>query len=415
MNGAPTPADVDAAVRARTAAGIRLDGQPSLPPDVNLSDGLTQEEAVAVALWNSPSFQATLADLGVARADLAEAGLLRNPIFSLLFPFGPKQLEFTLQYPFEACGSARRVAAARLNAQAIGERLVWDALSLVAQVRTAHADAVIADRRVTLATRMQTWPAGSPTSSMRAFEPAISASWKHARREPMPRAPTSCGAQRSTTATLPVSRWPRCWVSTGPRTAAAAPSAAYDSPPCPVDDARFKDALAARPDVRAAELSIEAAAARARWERSRVVSLIGILDANGRGTEGFEMGPGIGTELPFFTRNQGGIARATVEIERASHLYAAARAQVIADVRSAGEREAQAQQALDAWSVEIVPSLETEQRQADSAYRAGEIPLFNVLDVSRRLIDGRMRQLDAEADLSRARISLERAIGRYCR
>ena len=96
-------------------------------------------------------------------------------------------------------------------------------------------------------------------------------------------------------------------------------------------------------------------------------------------------------------------------------MYAAARAQVIADVRSAGEREAQAQQALDAWSVEIVPSLETEQRQADSAYRAGEIPLFNVLDVSRRLIDGRMRQLDAEADLSRARISLERAIGRYCR
>ena len=120
---------------------------------MNLEDGVTQEEAVAVALWNSPSFQATLSDLGVARADLAEAGLLRNPILSLLFPFGPKQLEFTLQYPFEALWQRpSRVAAARLNAQAIGERLVWDALSLVAQVRTAHADAVIADRRLVLAT-----------------------------------------------------------------------------------------------------------------------------------------------------------------------------------------------------------------------------------------------------------------------
>ena len=42
------------------------------------------------------------------------------------------------------------MAAARLNAQAVGERLVWDALTLVAQARTAHADAVIADRRLQL-------------------------------------------------------------------------------------------------------------------------------------------------------------------------------------------------------------------------------------------------------------------------
>ena len=151
--GAPTRADLDTAIRARTAAaGIRVDSEAPLPPDVNLGDGLTQDEAVAIALWNSPSFQATLADLGVARADLVEAGLLRNPVFSLLFPWGPKQLEFTLQYPFDLLVQRpARVDAARLNARAVGERLVWDALSLVAQVRTAHADALAADRRLTLA------------------------------------------------------------------------------------------------------------------------------------------------------------------------------------------------------------------------------------------------------------------------
>src|SRR5262245_48559705 len=125
VGGAPATGDVDKAVRTRTVAGIRLDSTDALPPDVNLDDGLTQEEAVAVALWNSPSFQTTLADLGIARADLVEAGLLRNPILSLLFPWGPKQLEFTLQYPFDALlQRPRRVAAAQLNAQAIGERLV---------------------------------------------------------------------------------------------------------------------------------------------------------------------------------------------------------------------------------------------------------------------------------------------------
>ena len=69
-------------------SGIRVEGTAPLPPDASIDDGLTSQEAVAIALWNSPSFQATLADLGIARADLVEAGLLRNPVFSLLFPVG---------------------------------------------------------------------------------------------------------------------------------------------------------------------------------------------------------------------------------------------------------------------------------------------------------------------------------------
>jgi cobalt-zinc-cadmium efflux system outer membrane protein len=143
--------------------------------------------------------------------------------------------------------------------------------------------------------------------------------------------------------------------------------------------------------------------------------LIGVLDANGKGSEGFEMGPGITVDLPLFNRNQGGKARATAEIERASQRYATARMQVVTEVRSAGVRVAQAQQALESWTRDIVPSLEIEHRQAEGAYQAGEIPLLNVLDVSRRLVDGRMQQLNAEADLLRSRIALDRAIGRSCK
>ena len=135
----------------------------------------------------------------------------------------------------------------------------------------------------------------------------------------------------------------------------------------------------------------------------RVLALIGILDANGRGAKGSRWAPASPSTSRSSIETREASAAPTAEIERASRLYAAARAQVIADVRSAGVRCDQAQQALDAWTDEIVPSLETEQRQAESAYKAGEIPLFNVLDVSRRLVEGRMRQLDAEADLFRAR------------
>jgi cobalt-zinc-cadmium efflux system outer membrane protein len=122
----------------------------------------------------------------------------------------------------------------------------------------------------------------------------------------------------------------------------------------------------------------------------------------------------VNVDIPIFARNQGGIGRADAEIERAGRQYSAVRAQVVADVRSASVRAVQAEQAIAAWRDEIVPSLEVEQRQAESAYQAGEIPLYGLLDVSRRLVDGRTRLLDAEADLRRATIGLERSMGRSC-
>jgi len=413
---APDRRTLDAAIRARAVSGIRVEGTAAMPPDASLDDGLTSQEAVAIALWNSPSFQATLADLGIARADLVEAGLLRNPIFSLLFPWGPKQLEWTLQFPFEALWQRpRRVAAAQLNAQAVGERLVWDALTLVAQARAAHAEALIADRRLQLTievTDLVQRLTGITEARLRAGDiselEARSARSDAARVQVVRRAVEHDRnlARLTLAATLGLDL-------VGEQLRPVS-SEGVDTATCGTEAARLEDALASRPDVRAAEIGIEAAAQRARWERSRVVNLIGILDANGQGTQGFEMGPGVGFDVPIFSRNQGGIGRADAEIERASRQYAAVRAQVVSDVRSAAVRVQQAEQAISAWREEIVPSLEVEQRQAESAYQAGEIPLFLLLEVSRRLVDGRVRLLDAEADLQRATIALERSIGRSC-
>lgn len=413
---APDRSTVDAAIRARTAAGIRVDGAAPMPPDTSIDDGLTSQEAVSIALWNSPSFQATLADLGLARADLVEAGLLRNPVFSLLFPVGAKQLEWTLQFPFDALWQRpRRVAAAQLNARAVSERLVWNALALVAQTRTAHTDAVIADRRLQLAIEnadLVQRLAGITEARLRAGDiselEARSARSDAARVQVMRRAVEHDRnlARLTLAATLGLDA-----VADQLR---PVPGALLEPTTCGTELARLEEALASRPDVRAAEIGIEAAAQRARWERSRVLTLIGILDANGSGKEGFELGPGVNLDLPVFSRNQGAITRADAEVERASRQYAAVRAQVVGEVRSAAVRVQQAQQAIGAWRDEIVPSLEIEQRQAESAYQAGEIPLFTLLDVSRRLVDGRTRQLDAEADLQRATIALERSIGRSC-
>ena len=411
----PDRSSVDSAIRARANAGIRVESAAPLPPNVAVADGLTSEEAVAIALWNSPSFQATLVDLGIARADVVEAGLLRNPVLSLLFPVGQKQLEWTLQFPIDAIWQRpKRVAAAQLNAQAVGERLVWDGLTLVAQTRTAHADAIIAERRLQLTVenadlvqRLATITEARLKAGDISELDARAARSDAARVQLVRRAVEyDRELARVTLAALlgMTAESDQLKTISGP---------AVDLSACGPEPARLEDALAARPDVRAAEIAIEGAAQRARWERSRVLTLIAVLDGNGTGASA-NAGPGVNVDIPIFSRNQGGIGRADAEIERAGRQYAAVRAQVVADVRSASVRARQAEQAITAWRDEIVPSLEVEQRQAESAYQAGEIPLYGLLDVSRRLVDGRTRLLDAEADLRRATIALEHSMGRSC-
>jgi cobalt-zinc-cadmium efflux system outer membrane protein len=410
-----TPAvDLNAAVRERTGHAMKPSDGPPLPADVRLEDGLTSDEAVAIALWNSPSFQLTLADLGLARADLVDAGLLRNPVLSLLFPWGPKQFEWTLQFPFDALWQRpTRVAAARLNLDSVSQRLVWDALTLVADVRNAFADSIIAERRLALTQESAVLTrrvADLTDARLRAGDisdlEARSARSDAARIDVLRNASeydrdlaalTLTGIIGLDPAALPI------------RTI---PDSALTS--CAASDNLLQEALASRPDVRAAELAIEAAGARAKWERSRIVTLIGMLDGNGQGREGAEAGPGVNGELPIFNRNQGAVSRAEAELDRASRRYAALRAQIAIDVRTAAIRVRQAQAAFDAWRNDIVPSLEVEQRQAESAYNAGEAPLFTLLDIGRRLVDGRMRQLDAEATLQKALVNLDRSLGRSC-
>ena len=381
-----------------------------------MADGLTAEEAVAIALWNSPSFQATLADLGIARADLVEAGLLRNPVFSLLFPWGPKQLEWTLQFPFDFIWQRpRRVAAARLNAQAVGERLVWDALTLVAQTRTVHADAVVADRRLQLTIETADLAqrlADITEARLRAGD--ISELEARAARSAAARVQVVRRAVEHDRNLARLTLAGLLGLDTPVDQLRPIQGPAIDASTCGTEAGLLEGALASRPDVRAAEIGIEAAAERARWERSRVLTLIGILDGNQKGDEGPEAGPGIAWMCRSFPATR---ARSAARTWRSSG--------PVGNTRPSGPRSrpmcgpprsecSRPSKPSSAWRDEIVPSLEVEQRQAESAYQAGEIPLLSLLDVSRRLVDGRTRLLDAEADLQRARIALERSIGRSC-
>jgi cobalt-zinc-cadmium efflux system outer membrane protein len=386
-----------------------------LPPNVNIADGLTQDEAVAIALWNNPDFQVQLANLGFARADLVEAGLLQNPVLSLLFPLGPKQFEAALRFPIEFLWQRpRRVGAATLAAESIASGLEQDGLTLVSDVKLAYAEYALAQDRIGLAERALTdlsavaalmdsrFSAGD-VSQLEARTAAIDAA--RARQE-VERARLDADLRAN-----------EFRARLGLALEAAETPIVLTATPvtmCTITPALLDEALASRPDVRAAELAIEAAAARLGWEESRAFALTAVLDANGSGSEGFEWGPGIDAGVPIFNWNQGGRARAQAEIQRASGLYLATRQRVATEVRAATAQYGQASAAAVEWRTTVLEPLEEQVQVADRAFNEGEVAYLFVIEMNRRLTDARLRTREAEADIARALARLERAVGRRC-
>jgi cobalt-zinc-cadmium efflux system outer membrane protein len=413
----------------------------SLPAGVTLTDGVTEAEAVAVALWNNPALHAELASLGLARADVMQAGQLTNPQLTLIFPFSFRILEAVANWPLEALWQRpKRVAAAKLELERVSETLVSRALDLVRDVRLAFADYAAARARVALAeelVRERRDIAVIFTARLRAgdiSELETSAALADARlaeeqtarfmRETalaQERLRSLLGFDQSSPAIELITPFlptvpPAQQISAMPAsTAASAPSTV--NPTNSTDETEalnelIKQALAARPELKAGELAIEAAGARAKWERSRILTVTAIAKEYGRGTNGFEQGPGVLIELPVFHRNQGNISRAEAEIERAARQLIAARQRASADVREAYLQAVQARAAEQEWRTRVLPPLAENIRLAERSFQAGEAAYLFVLETARRYTDERLRAADFQAAIHRALALLERSVGR---
>src|SRR5436305_11877412 len=121
-----------------------------------LSRPLTADSAVKVALLNNRNLQATYEELGIAQADLVEAGLLRNPIFTFERRFPGQALEADLLKEFIDIlflPLRKRIAAAQFEAAKL--RVGHEILKTAAEVRAAfyehQGDQQLVDLRKTVA------------------------------------------------------------------------------------------------------------------------------------------------------------------------------------------------------------------------------------------------------------------------
>src|SRR5437899_4248015 len=160
----PSPAFRDLANTVHLRTGKRVQWNRGRAEDAEaqsavaslLSRPLTAGSAVQIALLNNHKLQATYEELGIAQADLVEAGLLRNPIFTFERRFPGQALEMDVLKEFIdilLLPLRKRIAAAQFEAAKL--RVGHEILNLAGEVRAAfyehQGDQQLVDLRKTVA------------------------------------------------------------------------------------------------------------------------------------------------------------------------------------------------------------------------------------------------------------------------
>lgn len=391
-----------------------------LPQGIALDRPLTEEDSVAIALWNNAALHLDLAALGVAKADLIDAGLLRNPTLQVLLPFGYTQFEMLLNLPAEVFWQRpRRVAAARIEVDRVAKGLEQNGLDLVRDVRIAFWEVILAKERVELgqeAVRLRRQILGLVEARLRAGD--VSELEANAARmdlstaeEQATRFEAERGIAHGRLRYLLGLEDDTLAFDVAPRTVSGAVDPMAASPP-PSLESLQKAALGNRPDLRGAALAIESAAKRANWEHSKLFALGALLSIKQGAGLDFSPRGGLLMELPIFHRNKGGITRADAEVERAGLQYLAVHQRISHEVREALTQYQRATESLQQYRTRILPQAAEGVRLAEKGYKSGDQSYLFVLEATRRLLDARLREVELVNELRRSSVQLDRSVGR---
>jgi cobalt-zinc-cadmium efflux system outer membrane protein len=412
---APGRPQVNGELQSRVGRGLGPNscGENAIPAEVDLADGVSPEEAVAVALWNNSAFNATLAQLGIARGDLIQAGLLRNPQFWVLIPGDTKQLEWAFFLPVDALLLRKtRLDMSERGVCRVADELVQNGLNLVRDVRVAHADLVLAVDRASLAQQAvqlrqeiadltQKQLDAGDISELESTTAAIALEQAKADAAGLNHAVAQAEAvlkQLMSIGTMPVSLTPT-----------------IDDAPTRLTqelDSLIAEATSARPDLRAASFAVAAAQQRARLARKQWLRLDLVGDANSGGAGPTNFGPGLRFDIPIFDRNQGGVHAADWTVNQATQNYNALFDQVVADVQISYSQYHQADDNLTLLRTNVLTSLDEAVHLAGKAFSDGGASYFLVLQTTTQYLDARVREIQLRADLRRAAANLDRGVGR---
>lgn len=462
-------ATVDHSVELRTAddAMSRATGVSTnwaaLPGVRELDPGgdgaVTLNTVVEFALSNNRSLRADLEVIGQAKADLVQAGLLSNPILSIMtgFPEGGGRTDIAFGLSKDLADlwlipSRKRAAQAMVQQRVLS--FTDTAIALLAEVKTNY----YALQYQSVATDLQQQNLRVLQESMEIAQARLRAGdttqldvnlvrarYVEAENDLLQLRADFRLTQRTLMRLMGVSRAPDDW-SAEPLTSDA-PSAKLSTAEADLVEV----ALLQRLDVQAARWEVEAAVAEFEQQRRRVIPSLSlglsgerferraspnrdvladtarasiasgtltapeIQSASERRQErsqeiDFILGPSIEVPLPIFDQNQAQIAKAQFRARELQQRYEETEQRVAEAVRAAFTQRRLAEDRTRLYHDTLVPLQEANLELARIAYQAGRESILTVLLAQESLIQTRLAYAAAVRDLSISAANLERQL-----
>lgn len=381
-----------------------------------LAAPLTADSAVRVALLNNRGLRASLAGLGVAEADLVQAGRMSNPSFSFGRMSGGGETEIERSVMFDLVGlltmpirrdiETRRFRSAQLVA-------ATDAVRLAADTRKAWFDAVAASQSARYAEQVREAADASAELARRMARAGNLSALDQAREQLFSAETTAQLARarhRATAAREQLARLLGVW---GTQTAFQLPDRLPDLPAAPREAGNVEaQAMQQRLDVQLAKLDAEATARALGL--TRTTGVINVLDAgyvnsskSGRPREnGYE----IELALPIFDWGGARVAKAEAlymqSVHRTAHTAITARSQV----REAWSAYRTSYDVARHYRDEVLPLQKKISEETLLRYNGMLMSVFELLADARAQITGVNTAIEAQRDFWIAETELQAAI-----
>lgn len=386
-----------------------------------LSKPLTQDRALKIAVLNNRQLRATFESLGVAQADLVDAGLLQNPVVGgdLIISTrgnglgGGLSLSQSLLSAF-LIPAKRRLAKAHLQHAVLS---VTDAtLGLVRDVRVAYAQLRAANDSLTLhetlvqgaevaqALAKAQYEAGNITVLDREL---FAASLDEARLDYADHQLAVVHAREQ------LHRLLGLW---GDQLDWKLP----DSPPPMEDEPNLSGleelGIRQRLDVSAARAQVEAAQYAIELRRRGVIPQIeaGVGAGNEVGSdEGHEwvVGPSLSVEVPIFNPGHGDFARLRAHLRRTEHELQHAAVTARSHIREHRQALTTARDRTRYLETTVLPRREVVGARALERYNGMLIGAYELLEIREQHVAAKQAHVEAVRDYWVAWAELERAVG----
>ncbi len=380
-----------------------------------LAQPLTADTAVQIALLNSPRLQAEFEEIGIAHAELWQAGLLRNPVFGAALLF-PSSSSYVKGFEFSLTGSVvdvflrpMRQETARWMMRETSSRVADAVLNLAAEVERSFIRLQAAEKgleqqalllkaaEVAQELAMRQKAVGNTnaenvlTYTAAAQNARVELAEKEAERAEL-------HTQLQQLMGLQVEAWTISLRQSSPAEGALA------------SEPLVERALSNRLDViekrQEIERLCEQGAQNSWWTYTD--AQLGIMTE--RAPEGFHAtGPSLDLALPIFDHGQAERAKWWAQVQKARQQHAALVVMVRAQVQSAVQRLELFRKLFQRYDSEIVPEHEAQLAQTLKLYNVMNVGVFDLLRAKEALIQSKIDAVSvleaywlAAADLTRA-------------